>query len=173
MRKFCFIDLETTGLYPESCAILEFAMIITDNKLNELEVYHTPVYQSKYTLEGMNHWAEQTHSASGLIEEVKASDMTVQKLEAKVLDILERHFTGIEKPVIAGSSVHFDKSFISAHMPNLNKRLHYRIIDTSSFMEALKIFAGMEPKRKEVAHRALADIRDSIAYLKEHLERFR
>lgn len=174
MKKFCFIDLETTGLYPQSCEILEFAMIITDNKLNELEVYHTPVYQSKYILDGMSHWAEQTHSASGLLDEVRKSDVTVKKLEQNVLDILERHFTGIERPVIAGSSVHFDKGFIAAHLPNVNKRLHHRLIDASSFMEALKIYHGLEPSRnKNVAHRALADIRDSIKYLKGYLERFK
>lgn len=173
MKKFLFIDLETTGLYPESCEILEFAMIITDNKLNELESYSTPIYQSKYVLDGMHHWCEQTHTASGLIEEVTKSTVTTAQVESKVLDILARQFGGPERPVVAGSSVHFDKAFIARHMPNLNKRLHYRIIDTSSFMEALKIYHGHEYEGKAPAHRALADIRDSVQYLREHLERFK
>lgn len=173
MKKFLFIDLETTGLNPSDAVILEFAMIITDNKLNELETYSTAVHNSQYALDGMNHWCEQTHTESGLVEEVKKSWVTIKQVEDKVLDILARHFSGIEKPIISGSSVHFDKSFIAAHMPNLNKRLHYRIIDTSSFMEALKIFHGIIPEKRAIAHRALADIKDSVSYLKEHMERFK
>lgn len=172
MKKFLFIDLETTGLVPANDAILELALIITDNKLNELEVYSTAINQNQYTLDGMNHWCETTHTNSGLIEEVKNSSVTTQDAEKKVLEILAQHFSGPQQPVVAGSSVHFDKSFIAAKMPNLNRRLSYRIIDTSSFMEALKIYKDEVPERKPVAHRALADIRDSIGYLKSHLERF-
>ena len=173
MKKFCFIDLETTGLVPEDGGILEFAMIITDNKLNELEVYETVIHQSQYTLDGMNNWALEAHTNSGLIAQVKDSHTLTKDVEIKVLDILARHFSGPEKPLIGGSSVHFDKMWIAAKMPNLNKRLHYRIIDVTSFMEAIKIYHGVIPTRKHVAHRVLADIRDSIMYLKEHMERFK
>lgn len=170
-KKFLFVDTETTGLVAAGGAILEIALIVTDSKLNELEVYNTAIYHDKYTLDGMSHWAEQSHTASGLIEECKASKVTTAQVEAQILDILERHFSGVEKPILSGSSVHFDKNFIAYHMPNLNKRLHYRIIDVSSFMEAVKIYTGVEPERSHVAHRALADIRDSIRYLKSYLER--
>lgn len=173
MKKFLFIDLETTGLHPIGGAILEIAIIVTDNKLNELETYATAIFQDKFTLDGMADWPLQTHSNSGLLNEVRASKVNTKQVENAVLDILARHWTGIEKPIISGSSVHFDKNWISVHMPNLNKRLHYRIIDTSSFMEALRLFHGIEPEHKIVAHRALADIKESVGYLKAHMERFK
>lgn len=174
MKKFMFVDIETTGLSPANDVILEFAMIITDNKLNPIESYSTVINHTEYILQGMSHWAEQTHSASGLLDQVRTSKVTNEQVEKQVLEILARHFSGPERPVIAGSSVHFDKSFIATKMPNLNKRLHYRIIDCSSFMEALKIYNGEIPKKTSgTAHRALADITDSINYLKEHLERYK
>ena len=173
MKKFLFIDLETTGLAPIGNKILEYAMIITDDKLNELESYSTAVHVSDYDLQGMSHWCETTHSASGLIDDVKKSQKTIDKVEKEVLDILADHFSGPKQPVVAGNSVHFDKSFISMHMPNLNKRLHYRIIDVSSFKEALGIYSNLEYTSRPTAHRALADIRDSIYYLKNYLERFK
>lgn len=174
MKKFLFIDLETTGLNPIGGAILEIAVIVTDNKLNELETYSTAIHQDKYTLDGMSDWAFQTHSASGLLDEVRNSKVNTKQVEDVVLDMLARHWTGIDKPIISGSSVHFDKSWISVHMSNLSKRLHYRIIDTSSFMEGLRIFWDVEPeKRTTLAHRALPDIKDSIYYLKQSLERFK
>jgi oligoribonuclease len=173
VKKFLFIDLETTGLVPIGNKILEFAMIITDDKLNELASYSTPVHVSDYDLQGMSHWCETTHTASGLVDEVKKGTKLIHKVEKEVLDILADHFSGPQQPVVAGNSVHFDKSFIAAHMPNLNKRLHYRIIDVSSFKEALGIYAGLSYTSRPTAHRALADIRDSIYYLKNYLERFK
>lgn len=174
MKKFLFVDLETTGLQPIGGAILEIAVIVTDNKLNELETYATSIHHDKFVLEGMSDWAHTTHSASGLLDDVRASKVNTKQVEDTVLDILARHWTGIEKPIISGSSVHFDKNWISVHMPNLSKRLHYRIIDASSFMEALRIFWDVEPERRAiVAHRALPDIKDSIYYLKQSLERFK
>jgi len=171
MKKFCFVDLETTGLYPQDGGILELALIITDNKLNELEVYEAVIHQTQYVLDGMNNWALESHTNSGLIAQVKDSNLLTKDVEVKVLDILARHFSGPTKPIIGGSSVHFDKNWISHHMPNLNKRLHYRIIDVTSFKEALDIYADIKYEGRPVAHRALADIRDSIYYLKNYLEK--
>lgn len=170
MKKFLFIDLETTGLTPNDHTILEFAMIITDHKLNELKSYSAVIRASDFMLQGMNHWCETTHKNSGLIDEVKLSGNTVQSVEKDVLNILAEQFTEPGRIVIAGNSVHFDKKFIEALMPNLNKRLHYRIVDVSSFMEAYKIYTGEEPERSNAtAHRALPDIQDSIRYLKNYL----
>jgi len=173
MKKFCFVDLETTGLNPTDGGILELALIITDNKLNELEVYEAIIHQSQYTLDGMNNWALESHTKSGLISQVKESKLLTRDVEIKVLEILARHFSGPTKPIIAGSSVHFDKNWISHHMPNLNKRLHYRIIDVTSFKEAMSIFADFQLEGRPVAHRALADIRDSIYYLRHYMEKIK
>jgi oligoribonuclease len=173
VRKFLFVDTETTGLNPQKDSLLELALIVTDSKLNELEVYETVIHQSQYVLDGMNNWALESHTNSGLVSQVRSSKVTVGQVEQEVLEILARHFSGPEKPILSGSSIHFDKKFIDHHMPNLSKRLHYRLIDCTSFSEALKIFNGEIPEKKPVAHRALADIRDSIAYLKAHLVRFK
>lgn len=172
MKKFLFIDTETTGINPEDNVILEFAMIITDDKLNELESYTAVAHVDQYYLDGMNHWADKQHRESGLVDDVKKSNKTIKQIEKEVLEILARQFSGIAQPIASGNSVHFDKKFIAAHMPNLNKRLHYRIIDVSSFKEALNIYANFNLGSRPVAHRALPDIKDSIYYLKKYLERF-
>jgi oligoribonuclease len=103
VRKFLFVDTETTGLNPQKDALLEVALIITDSKLNELEVYETVIHQSQYVLDGMNNWALESHTNSGLVSQARSSKVTVQQVEKEILDILARHFSGPEKPILSGS----------------------------------------------------------------------
>lgn len=174
MNKFCFIDLETTGLDPTNDALLEIACIVTDNKLNELECYTTPISAPAVALNRMDTWCTDTHTKSGLLRDVRETTVTLKEVELEMTKLLRRHFP-VSRPAMAGSSVHFDKRFITEHLPSIASKFHYRIIDVSSFMLALNFYHGRDlPKDgTETAHRALSDIRWSINCLKQYLEKFR
>lgn len=171
-KKFCFVDLETSGLRPDKDKILEVACVITDDKLNEIESYSAVPNVFIPSLE-MDEWCLSTHTKSGLLEEVAKSTTTIEEIEGHLIRILRRHFP-VSRPALCGSSVHFDRSFIQAQMPQIFKKLHYRNIDCSSFMLAISMFHKFQlPELRETAvHRALPDIRDSVQYLKQYLERF-
>jgi oligoribonuclease len=170
--KFFFIDLETTGLNEQECQILEVAAVITDNKLNIIEEVSWPIIASYGSLNVMDTWCRTTHTQSGLLKEVEENGISYTEAELALIKLKRKHFP-VNKPPISGSSVHFDKKFIDRYMPNLSKELSHRIIDVSSFMGALDNYYGFKlPSKPEAAHRALADIKDSIGYLKAYLEEF-
>jgi oligoribonuclease len=172
MNKFFFIDLETTGLSEQECAILEVAAIITDNKLNILEEFSTPVQCSTKDLAAMDTWCKTTHTQSGLLQDIEEKGIALAEAEKELQKLKRKHWP-VNKPPISGSSVHFDKRFIDVHMKAFSKELSHRIIDVSSFMGALDNYYGFKlPSRPEASHRALADIKDSISYLKAYLEEF-
>lgn len=174
MNKFCWIDLETTGLDSQKNHILEIACVITDEKLNELEVYTTPIWASPSILSKMDGWCTDTHTKSGLLTAVREAGVSLAEVEIEMTKLLRRHFP-VSKPPMAGSSVHFDKAFVAAHLPSVAGKFHYRIIDVSSFMLALNYYHNIELFKTgtETAHRALQDVRWSISCLKQYLEKFK
>ena len=173
MNKFFFIDLETTGLDERQNCILEVAAIITDNKLNIIEEYTAPIQAAPVDLALMDTWCKTTHTQSRLLQDIEEKGIKLEDAQ-KELQKLKRKLFPVNKPPISGSSVHFDKRFIDVHMPLFSKELSLIIIDVSSFMGALDNYYGFKlPSRPEASHRALADIRDSILYLKAYLEEFR
>ena len=164
--------METTGLNEQENVILEVAAIVTDHKLNIIEEYSVPVRASQEQLAKMDEWCRTTHTQSRLLEDIQISGIDLEKAQIELQKIKRRHWP-TSKPPIAGNSVHFDKRFLDKHMPNLVKELSHRIIDVSSFMGALSNYHDFKiESRGETAHRALADIKDSIFYLKGYLERF-
>lgn len=172
MNKFFFVDLETTGLDSRECKILEVAAVITDNKLNILEEISMPIKAPDSAIAAMDDWCRTTHTQSRLLEDVKDAGIDLDEAE-KILQRLKRKHFPVEKPPISGSSVHFDKRFIDQHMATFSKELSHRIIDVSSFMGALDNYYGFKlPLQPEPAHRALADIKQSILYLKAYLQEF-
>lgn len=172
MNKFFFVDLETTGLDSRNCKILEVAAIITDNKLNIIEEYSVPVIVFDAEIAAMDNWCRTTHSQSGLLSAVKEAGIPIDQVEKDLQRLKRKHFP-VSRPSLAGSSVHFDKRFIDDHMPAFAKELNHRIIDVSSFMGALDLYYGFKlPQQPEASHRALADIKQSISYLKAYLEEF-
>lgn len=172
-NKFFFLDLETTGLDSRECKILEVAAIITDHKLNILEEFATPVRASESSLAAMDDWCRTTHTQSRLLEDIKYAGMDLEEAEKALQRLKRKHFP-VSRPSLAGSSVHFDKHFIDDHMKTFSKELSHRIIDVSSFMGALDNYYGFKlPLQPEPSHRALADIKQSISYLKSYLEKFR
>lgn len=167
MNKIIFLDLETTGLDANTDSILEVGLVITNGDLNEICTYSNVVGHSEETLAKMNGWCWKTHTESGLVKSVRASFEDLQEIEQSIIEIIDEEF-GADKPILAGSSIHFDRSFIKKHMPYLDRRLHYRMIDTSSFKEAYRLMFGHErPSYGYVcAHRVIDDCRASISELK-------
>ena len=170
MPSLFWIDLEMTGLDEQIDSILEVAIIITDLDLKPIEEYDKAVFQPPEVLEKMGDWCKKTHGASGLTEKVKTGS-SLPQVEKEVLAILDRHFPpspNSEKVVLCGNSVYNDKRFIDKYMPEVSKRLHYRMIDVSSFKEIFKRKYGVKVEKKNT-HRALDDIRESIDELKTYL----
>lgn len=167
--KLVWIDLEMTGLDPAYDEICEIACIVTDGELNELdEGISLVVKPSDQPLSTMDEVVVKMHNDSGLIDEIPGGT-TVEDAQARVLAYVEQHVPEARKAPLAGSSVYVDRGFLARYMPDLDAHLHYRLVDVSSIKEITKrwyprvFFATPE---KSGNHRALGDIRDSIAELR-------
>ncbi len=169
-----WIDLEMTGLDTENDTIIEIATVVTDKFLNELaEGPALAIGQVKATLEAMDEWNTRQHGETGLTARVLESDVTIQDAEATTIDFLGDWVDKGASPM-CGNSICQDRRFMARQMPALERYFHYRNLDVST----LKILAQQWAPdvasgfTKESTHRALADIRDSIAELawyREHL----
>ena len=165
-----WLDMEMTGLEPDKERIIEVAIILTDGQLVELASGpDLVIHQSDELLGAMDEWNKTHHGASGLTERVRASTITEAEAEQQILAFLAEHVTGKERPVLAGNSIHQDRRFIRRYMSLLEKRLHYRMVDVSTIKElARRWFPGVLAKQpiKNDSHRALDDVRQSIAELR-------
>ena len=162
-----WIDLEMTGLCTQTDSIIEIATIVTDKYLTELAVGPVlAIRQSAATMDAMDEWNTRQHGESGLTARVLASDTSMQEAEFETLKLLNKHVAAGASPM-CGNSICQDRRFLARQMPTLEAFFHYRNLDVST----LKILAqNWAPDvangfKKESAHRALADIRDSIAEL--------
>ena len=173
-QNLIWIDLEMTGLYPDTDRIIEIAVVVTDAQLgNRIEGPVFAVHQSDATLDKMDSWNKGTHGKSGLIDRVKASTTDEATAEAQVIEFLKRYAPKSTSPM-CGNSICQDRRFLANHMPKLEAFFHYRNLDVSTLKELAKrwkpeILAGF---KKAQAHTALADIHESIdelAYYREHL----
>ena len=169
-----WIDLEMTGLDTVNDRIIEVATIVTDKYLNEIaEGPVLAIGQSKETMDAMDEWNSRQHGESGLTERVLASSVTLEEAEKQTLEFLS---TWVDKGAspMCGNSVCQDRRFLAREMPLLDSFFHYRNLDVSTLkilaqQWAPEVAAGFT---KESTHRALADIRDSIAELawyRDHL----
>jgi oligoribonuclease len=170
-----WIDLEMTGLDPETEQIVEIAVIVTDGRLERLEegpdlVIHAP----DDVLGRMAQVVAAMHADSGLTDAVRASALTVGQAQAAVLDFIRRLVPEPRSAPLAGNSVHADRAFLRRYMPALEAHLHYRNVDVSTLKElARRWYPGLleQAPAKSGGHRALADIRESIAELRWYRER--
>lgn len=164
-----WIDMEMSGLDPERERILEIAAIVTDGDLEVVaEGPEIVVHQPESVLEAMDDWNKTHHGASGLIERVRASTVSEEEAETRILEFLAAHVAPRTAP-LAGNSVHQDRRFLARYMPQLEAFLHYRIVDVSTVKELCgrwypDAYRG-RPNKKNV-HRALDDIRESIEELR-------
>lgn len=167
-----WMDLEMTGLDPEKERIIEIATIVTDSELNTIaEGPVLAITQSQALFDAMDDWNQTHHSASGLLDRIKAEGVTELEAEALTLAFLEQHVAEGEAP-LCGNTIWQDRRFLSRYMPALEKYLHYRMVDVSSIKELAKRWrpdvASSFSKKNE--HTALADIRESIGELKHYRE---
>ena len=168
-----WIDLEMTGLKPESDVIIEMATIVTNADLDIVSVGPViAIHQPDEVLDGMDDWNKRTHGASGLITRVRESKWTLAGAEARTLEFLKALVEPNSSPM-CGNSICQDRRFLARQMPTLEKFFHYRNLDVSTLKELARRWApGIVPGfSKQGEHKALADIEESIrelAYYRAH-----
>ncbi len=172
--KLIWIDLEMTGLDTTKDHIIEIATIVTDPQLNELaEGPVLAIHQPKEIMDAMDEWNTRQHGDSGLTQRVLKSSLTTQDAEKQTIEFLAKHVAGGTSPM-CGNSVCQDRRFLAREMPTLEAFFHYRNLDVSTLKILAQTWAPdiAQGLTKESNHRALADIRDSIAelaYYRQHL----
>ena len=173
-QNLIWLDMEMSGLSPETDFVLEVALVITDAQLNTVaEAPVLVVHQPDVVLDRMDNWNKGTHGKSGLIDKVKASRLGDAEVEARMIDFLQQH-VGAGKSPMCGNSICQDRRFLARHMPKLEAYFHYRNLDVSTIKELARrwrpeLYDGF---KKENRHEALADIYESINELKYYREHF-
>jgi len=171
-RRLVWIDLEMTGLNPETSVILEIAAVVTDGSLTTVaEGPDIAIHYPEKILQIMESWSKRQHESSGLLERVRASSVDCSKAEKAVLAFLSKHCKKGESP-LCGNSIWQDRRFLIKYMPKLEAFFHYRNIDVSSIKElAKRWYPSLPMYKKNKAHLALSDIKESISELKYYREK--
>jgi oligoribonuclease len=173
-QKLFWIDLEMTGLAVEKEVIIECAALVTDYEFRVLDTYEAVVNQPNIYLERMDDWNREHHSASGLTAKVPFGK-TPDQVEEDLLNLLNRHWPKIERkedrPILAGNSIAQDRLFIDKYFTRFAEKLHYRMLDVSSFKIIFNNKFDLK-YQKQNAHRALDDIKESVEELKYYLRHF-
>lgn len=163
-QNLVWIDLEMTGLYPNTDRIIEIAVVVTDPSLTvRVEGPVFAVHQSDAILDAMDAWNKGTHGKSGLIDRVKASTVDEAQAQAETIAFLKKYVPKGKSPM-CGNSICQDRRFLANYMPDLEAFFHYRNLDVSTLKELAKRWKPeiMDGFRKAQAHTALADIQESI-----------
>lgn len=171
--RLLWVDLEMTGLVPAKDVILEVAAIVTDFDFTTLDTYEVCVQQDKAVVErrmDANPWWQQYKGNRKQFIRHLADGMPLADVEQQLVSLVDRHFQG-QRAVLAGNSIYNDRLFIKQWMPTLESKLHYRMLDVSSFKILMQGKYGEEFKKQSL-HRALDDIRASIIELQSYLEWF-
>lgn len=171
-QNLIWVDLEMTGLDPETHKIIEIATIVTDSELNILaEGPVLAIHQPEAELNKMDEWCTTTHTASGLVERIRASDVDEQEAIRQTIAFLEQWVPRGKSP-ICGNSIGQDRRFLYKHMPELEEYFHYRYLDVSTLKELTRRWKPevLDGFSKKGSHLALDDIRESIAELKYYRE---
>jgi len=169
-----WLDMEMTGLSPDTDRVIEVAMVITDGDLEV--VAESPVlvvHQADSVLDGMDAWNTSTHGKSGLIDKVRASTLDEATVEKQMLEFLKEYVPQRISPM-CGNSICQDRRFMARWMPELEAYFHYRNIDVSTLKELAKRWKPEVAQgiKKHGKHEALADIYESIEEMKHYREHF-
>ena len=166
--KLLFLDLESTGLSPKLHDILEVVATVVDgDSLVEGPTFHQVVWQPADALAAMDSWCRDTHTKSGLVDEVVESKRTLEQVDEALAFFVRRNMEEDIKLQLAGNSVHFDLGFINEHMPRTAALLSHRIVDVSGMYRTLRMLGVdvVQAGNGVVAHRAVPDVRHSIDQL--------
>ncbi|HWU97938.1 MAG TPA: oligoribonuclease [Oxalicibacterium sp.] len=169
-----WVDMEMTGLNPDSDRIIEVAVVVTDSELNIIgEGPVLAIHQSDEVLDGMDAWNKGTHGRSGLIERVKASTVTEAEAETVLIEFLKKYVPNGKSPM-CGNTICQDRRFMARGMPKLEAFFHYRNLDVSTLKELCKRWKPELANgfKKHQKHTALADIIESIEELRYYREHF-
>ncbi|MFG1921439.1 oligoribonuclease [Cryptosporangium sp. NPDC048952] len=168
-ERLVWVDCEMTGLELGHDALIEVAALVTDSDLNILgEGVDVVIHAPDATLDGMLDVVREMHAKSGLTDEVRASTVTLAEAEELVLAYVREHVKDAKAAPLCGNSIATDRGFLARDMPTLDNYLHYRMVDVSSIKELCRrwyprVYFGQPAKG--LAHRALADIKESIREL--------
>lgn len=172
--KFLWIDLEMTGLVPEQDVILEVAAEITGTNLETIKSYESRIsHDRELVLRRMQEnawWKDFPENRDDFVNGLSGAK-SLQEVEKDLVSFVDQHF-GNEPAVLAGNSIQSDRAFIKQWMPELELRLHYRMLDVTSWKMIMETTYGIEFEKPEV-HRAFEDIQASIAELQYYLEWFK
>jgi oligoribonuclease len=172
LDRLIWLDLEMTGLNIDKDVIIEIATIVTDAQLNIIaEGPCLAIYYPEPLLEDMDEWNTKQHTKSGLLNDVQTSTITPEMAEIQTLDFLKQHVPAGVSPM-CGNSIWQDRRFIAKYMPTLEKYFHYRHIDVSTIKELARRWKPEIVVKKEESslHRALSDVKESIAELRHYRE---
>lgn len=173
-HNLIWIDLEMTGLDPETDLIIEIATIVTDSNLNILaEGPVRAIYQTDERLAQMDEWNTKQHNKSGLVKRIRESLITIAMAERETLDFLKK-YVGKGKSPMCGNSICQDRRFLCRYMPELAEFFHYRNLDVSTLKELAKRWqpALLKGMKKQSKHLALEDIKESINELVFYRQHF-
>jgi oligoribonuclease len=173
-QNLIWIDLEMTGLNPDTDVIIEMATIVTDSDLNTLaEGPVIAIHHSDEILAGMDEWNTRQHGGSGLTQRVRDSRISMAEAEAETIAFLEKWVPKGKSP-ICGNSICQDRRFLYTHMKSLESFFHYRNLDVSTLKELAARWAPdvRDSFKKGSTHLALDDIRESIAELQHYRKHF-
>jgi oligoribonuclease len=168
-ERLVWVDCEMTGLDPETEALIEIAVLVTEPDLTPLDTgLDIVIACDESTLENMGAFVADMHAKSGLTDEVRASPVSLAEAEDTVLEYIKQHVPEARTAPLCGNSIATDRTFITKYMPRLDDHLHYRMIDVSSIKELARrwyprVYYNQPPKG--LAHRALADILESVQEL--------
>lgn len=173
-RRLVWLDMEMTGLDPDSDTILELAMVVTDADLNVVaESPSWAVHQSDAVLARMDDWNTKTHGASGLTQRVRESALDMRAVELAAIAFMQA-YVGKGVSPMCGNSICQDRRFMARYMPELTTWFHYRNLDVSTLKELCRRWRPDLSARvnKTGAHTALADIHESIEELRFYRQNF-